>query len=195
MGNGRVEEEKSEVLRRHQNNCADVPDAAAFRSVLSKTTSASKSSEVISSSYEDEFVDSNMMPPLQPPQGVVTDQDGLIVPKKLMNPCLESSDRQNLHRELMFNQKLGKSVLNQKSELQKALQKQKERQMMSEQKQIHIQHKTDTVNGELERAILQRAQRLESSQKSMSTQEDINGQLNPEYLTARAKLRHTIDTK
>lgn len=90
----------------------------------------------------------------------------------------------------------GKSVLNQKTELQKALAKQKERHFVAEQK-LHMQqqHKSDTVNGELERAILQRAQRLENSQKSMSTQEDINGQLNPEYLNARAKLRHTIDTK
>lgn len=89
--------------------------------------------------------------------------------------------------------------MNQKTELQKALAKQKERQFAAEQKmqlqQQQQQHKIDTVNGELERAILQRAQRLENSQKMMSTQEDINGQLNPEYLNARAKLRHTIDTK
>uniref|UniRef100_T1IUW6 SH3 domain-containing protein n=1 Tax=Strigamia maritima TaxID=126957 RepID=T1IUW6_STRMM len=50
--------------------------------------------------------------------GHLTD-DGLIVPKKLSNPCVESKDRQNLHKELLFNQKIGKNVLNQKSELQK----------------------------------------------------------------------------
>lgn len=33
-------------------------------------------------------------------------EDGLILPKKLVNPCLDSSDRQNLHRELLFNQKV-----------------------------------------------------------------------------------------
>lgn len=37
---------------------------------------------------------------------IVRDEEGLIVPKKLINPCLESSDRQNLHRELLFNQKM-----------------------------------------------------------------------------------------
>lgn len=42
----------------------------------------------------------------QPPHGVVTDSDGLILPKKLMNPCLESKDRKDLHRELMFNNKV-----------------------------------------------------------------------------------------
>lgn len=47
-----------------------------------------------------------MMPPINHSQGVMTDSQGLIVPKKLANPCLESMDRQNLHRELMFNQKM-----------------------------------------------------------------------------------------
>lgn len=31
---------------------------------------------------------------------------GLILPKKLLNPCLESKERKNLHRELLFNQKM-----------------------------------------------------------------------------------------
>lgn len=58
-----------------------------------------------------EIVDHNpisMMPPMQQSQSapVPTDSHGLIVPKKLANPCLESSDRKNLHRELMFNQKM-----------------------------------------------------------------------------------------
>lgn len=35
-----------------------------------------------------------------------TDEEGLILPKKLINPCLESRDRQNLHRELLFNNKV-----------------------------------------------------------------------------------------
>lgn len=33
-------------------------------------------------------------------------EDGLILPKKLHNPCADSSDRQSLHRELLFNQKM-----------------------------------------------------------------------------------------
>lgn len=31
---------------------------------------------------------------------------GLITPRRLVNPCLESSPRQDLHRELLFNQKM-----------------------------------------------------------------------------------------
>lgn len=33
-------------------------------------------------------------------------QDGLILPRKPVNPCLTSADHQNLHRELLFNQKM-----------------------------------------------------------------------------------------
>lgn len=33
-------------------------------------------------------------------------QDGIILPRKPVNPCLTSADHQNLHRELLFNQKM-----------------------------------------------------------------------------------------
>lgn len=33
------------------------------------------------------------------------DDNGLIMPKKLANPNLDSSSKKNLHKELMFNQK------------------------------------------------------------------------------------------
>jgi hypothetical protein len=39
------------------------------------------------------------------PSGNMSDE-GLILPKKLINPCLESKERLDLHRELMFNQKV-----------------------------------------------------------------------------------------
>lgn len=79
-------------------------------------------------------------------------------------------------------------MLNQKSELQKALQKQKERHFISEQQQ---QQKPDqSLGGELGRVIMQRAQRLEDLQKVNQCSEEVN-QLNPEYLKARAKLRAT----
>lgn len=38
--------------------------------------------------------------------GGAGDGSGLIAPKRLINPCLESTPRQDLHRELMFNQKM-----------------------------------------------------------------------------------------
>lgn len=36
---------------------------------------------------------------------VVLDKDGLVVPRKPANPCVESMERRDLHRELMFHQK------------------------------------------------------------------------------------------
>lgn len=37
--------------------------------------------------------------------GVVVDKEGLVVPRKPANPCIESMERRDLHRELMFHQK------------------------------------------------------------------------------------------
>merc|ERR1711874_532657 len=48
------------------------------------------------------------------------DEQGLIIPKKLVNPNLESTEKKSLHRELKFNQKAGINVLNQKTELERA---------------------------------------------------------------------------
>ncbi|XP_053657659.1 LOW QUALITY PROTEIN: protein FAM107B [Anopheles marshallii] len=136
-----------------------------------------------------------MMRPISSNQSVMTDAQGLIVPKKLVNPVLESIDRQNLHREMMFNQKIGKSVLNQKSELQRALEKQKERQVLAAQ---NLAKQTEqTIASELGRVIMQRAQRLEQQKGGSGTgpTDPTGGSINPEYLNARAKLRATVDTK
>uniref|UniRef100_A0A182N1B7 Uncharacterized protein n=1 Tax=Anopheles dirus TaxID=7168 RepID=A0A182N1B7_9DIPT len=136
-----------------------------------------------------------MMRPMNTSQSVMTDAQGLIVPKKLVNPVLESIDRQNLHREMMFNQKIGKSVLNQKSELQRALEKQKERQVLAAQ--TLTKQTEQTIASELGRVIMQRAQRLEQQKGGSGTggPDATGGSINPEYLNARAKLRATVDTK
>lgn len=33
-------------------------------------------------------------------------EEGLILPRKPQNPCVDDKDRQNLHRELLFNKKM-----------------------------------------------------------------------------------------
>ncbi|XP_055622910.1 protein FAM107B isoform X2 [Toxorhynchites rutilus septentrionalis] len=137
-----------------------------------------------------------MMPPINhaAASGAMTDAQGLIVPKKITNPCLESMDRQNLHRELMFNQKMGKNVLNQKSELQRALEKQKERQVLAAQNLAKQQAQEQSIANELGRVIMQRAARLEQKNLAAAAagnQQDQADSINPEYLNARAKLRAT----
>lgn len=39
-------------------------------------------------------------------QGEGTGPEGLIAPRRLPNPCLDSPQRMDLHRELMFNQRM-----------------------------------------------------------------------------------------
>ncbi|SPP79605.1 protein FAM107B isoform X1 [Drosophila guanche] len=125
------------------------------------------------------------------PTGVQTDSEGLILPKKLINPCMENTDRKELHRELKFNARIGKSVLNQKSELQRAYDKQKERHAAAEH------HSPDAelvggipgLKGELGRVILERAQKHEAAQKQDADESDDRQYVNPEYLNVRAKLR------
>lgn len=82
-------------------------------------------------------------------------------------------------------------MLNQKSELQKALQKQKERQIIHAAEAQRQQQHEHGLNGELERVIMQRAQRIESLHNGSNHNDDADNQLNPEYLNARAKLRAT----
>ncbi|XP_066246508.1 protein FAM107B isoform X1 [Euwallacea similis] len=107
--------------------------------------------------------------------------DGLIAPRKPANPVREDPGRQNLHRELRFNQKMGKSVLNQKSELQRALEKHKDN-AAKKQLEHHIAEKTP----ELEKVIADRARRLEGPPKQENEEDKV---INKEFLQARMKLK------
>lgn len=85
-------------------------------------------------------------------------------------------------------------MLNQKSELQRVLDKQKERQFAAAQQQQQQQMTIagrDNLGGELGRVIMQRAQRLESLQNSQPSQDEELKRINPEYVNARAKLKAT----
>lgn len=44
--------------------------------------------------------------PPPPPPAPHIGPDGFILPRKLLNPCLQSANHQDLHRELRFNQKM-----------------------------------------------------------------------------------------
>ncbi|RZC35749.1 protein FAM107B [Asbolus verrucosus] len=122
-----------------------------------------------------------------PPPPLLT-EDGLIIPRKPANPVKENSERQNLHKELMFNQKIGKNVLNQKSELQRALEKQKENRAKKEMEN-HLATKTP----ELEKAIADRAKRLQANTNDEKNEDD--KVINKEFLQARMKLKNRSDSK
>ncbi|XP_064539003.1 protein FAM107B isoform X1 [Drosophila montana] len=128
------------------------------------------------------------------PTGVQTDAEGLILPKKLINPCIENTDRKELHRELKFNARIGKSVLNQKTELQRAYEKQKERHAAAAAAAAIEQHSPEAelagLQGELGRVIMERAQKHgAAAQKQNAEDAEERQYVNPEYLNVRAKLR------
>nr|CAI5846942.1 unnamed protein product [Callosobruchus analis] len=113
-------------------------------------------------------------------------EDGLILPRKPANPIKENTERQNLHRELLFNQKVGKNVLNQKTELQKALEKQKDN-LAKKELESYIASKTP----ELEKVIADRAKRLQSS----TDKDEDDKVINKELLEVRMKLKTRNDVK
>jgi hypothetical protein len=80
-------------------------------------------------------------------------------------------------------------VLNQKTELQRALEKQKERQLIAAQNEMKKDCQTSSLHGELGKVIMERAQKSKSKE-DQTLNNDKNDYLNDEYLKARAKLQH-----
>ncbi|EFX76256.1 hypothetical protein DAPPUDRAFT_322434 [Daphnia pulex] len=124
--------------------------------------------------------------------GVVMDKEGLVVPRKPPNPCIASMERRDLHRELAFHQKTGKAVLNQKSELQRALQKQREVQSRKE-----VEKERLSTRSALEITLEKRAQRLEELERGFTTNESKQQPMSPEstneFLRMHAKLRGRVE--
>jgi len=118
------------------------------------------------------------------------DKDGLVVPRKPANPCVDSNERRDLHRELLFNQKIGKPVLNQKSELQKAMQKHREHQNRKEEEMERLSSRSS-----LEKVLEQRARRLEELERGINSElEDVRKSSEPnEFLRMHAKLRGRVE--
>ncbi|XP_033190467.2 uncharacterized protein LOC117156981 isoform X1 [Bombus vancouverensis nearcticus] len=130
--------------------------------------------------------------PPPPPPAPHMGPDGLILPRKPYNPYLTSSNHKDLRRELLFNQKVGKNVLNQKSELQRALEKQREAASRREAERNREENYKDDPRTALQRAIEQRAKHIEMAlEQSQPTTEPPSNLL----VTARAKLRPRTDSQ
>lgn len=130
--------------------------------------------------------------PPPPPPAPHMGPDGLILPRKPYNPCLISTNHKDLHRELLFNQKIGKNVLNQKSELQRALEKHREAASRREAERIREESYKDDPRTALQRAIEQRARHIQLTQEqSQATTEPSSNLL----VTARAKLRPRTESQ
>ncbi|XP_032667490.1 uncharacterized protein LOC116842406 isoform X2 [Odontomachus brunneus] len=128
--------------------------------------------------------------PPPPPPAPHMGPDGLILPKKPYNPCLTSTNHKDLHRELLFNQKIGRNVLNQKSELQRALEKQREAASRREAERNREESYKDDPRTALQRAIEQRARHIQITEQSQMRTEPSNL-----LITARAKLRPRTESQ
>merc|ERR1711953_1259572 len=87
---------------------------------------------------------------------VQLDPNGFVLPKKLFNPCVESRECQELHREIKWNAKAGVNVLNTKSELERVMEKRNRHR--KNQEKIVEQEATKTP---FQKMLEERAKRLE----------------------------------
>ncbi|XP_072292023.1 protein FAM107B isoform X2 [Eucyclogobius newberryi] len=128
-----------------------------------------------------------------PPRSVMAEPDylegpcdELIKPKKLLNPVKSSRNHQDLHRELLMNQKRGLAPQN-KPELQKVLEKRKREQVLKAQREEQEAHKK---RSDLEIELHKRQQKLEQleldQQKNEEEQENT-----PEFVKMKSNLRRT----
>jgi hypothetical protein len=92
------------------------------------------------------------------------DEEGLVIPRKPQNPCIESSERKSLHKEMLWNQKVGKNVLDTKNELEKVMAKRKD-----EAKKKELDKEKLSRRSSLER-------RLEEQQLKIKLQEECANQ-------------------
>jgi len=122
------------------------------------------------------------------------DEDGLILPKKLINPCLESKEIKDLHRELKINQRIGKDVLHQKCELTKVLEKRaraKEQKEKEAQEGKQLQRKTSFERKLQEQALKIMAAEQGSRDGSKGGEDSGHGRESdqaPEFLRIHAKI-------
>jgi len=87
-------------------------------------------------------------------RSALKDENGLILPRKITNPCLESLPVKDIQREMKWNKKKGINLLDNKSELQKALEKHKN---MTKQK---VKEDENNSGSDFEKVLAARAERL-----------------------------------
>ncbi|XP_050712325.1 uncharacterized protein LOC126996144 isoform X6 [Eriocheir sinensis] len=117
------------------------------------------------------------------------DEKGLIMPKKLVNPNMESTEKKSLHRELLYNQKRGVSVLNQKTELQKAMEKHNDKKVLKE-----IQKEKEASLTPFQKALDERAQKLEQMEKAENKDPE-NEKATCEFQKIHAKVRAKMEVQ
>ncbi|XP_067915675.1 protein FAM107B-like isoform X1 [Heterodontus francisci] len=116
----------------------------------------------------------------------IDDEDSaeLIKPKKLINPVKSSKNHQDLHRELIINQKRGIAPQN-KPELQRVMEQRKRDQVVKQRKEEEAQKKSD-----LEQELMKRQQRLDQIEQEKLNAEEKRENA-PEFVKMKDNLRRT----
>ncbi|XP_033878674.2 actin-associated protein FAM107A-like isoform X1 [Acipenser ruthenus] len=112
--------------------------------------------------------------------------DDLIKPKKLLNPVKASKSHQELHRELLMNQKRGTGIEN-KPELQRVLEHRKRDQHIRKKKE---EEEALRLKSPFEQELLKRQQKLDQLEKEQDEQDERPGNA-PEFLKVKENLRRT----
>ncbi|XP_053321313.1 protein FAM107B isoform X2 [Spea bombifrons] len=135
----------------------------------------------VDSEYLDPYLGINSI--MAEPDYMESDNPELIKPHKLINPVKISRNHQDLHRELLMNQKRGLSPQN-KPELQKVMEKRKRDQVIKQQKEQAEQKKT-----EFEIELQKRHQMLEELEMEKNKTEEQENK--PEFLKVKGNLKRT----
>lgn len=127
--------------------------------------------------------------------GMKVNEEGLIVPKKLHNPCLESRSVRDLNHEIRWNAKTGHNVLDKKTELQKAMEKRSVKAQTKE-RQISVEAEKTPFQKMLE----ERAKRLEQTEErqngtSSGNSSEDSGHCSPEPVNEIQRVRASLKNK
>ncbi|XP_043570125.1 protein FAM107B isoform X1 [Chiloscyllium plagiosum] len=133
---------------------------------------------------EPELPDFKMSAMAEPDYMDDEDSAELIKPRKLVNPVKTSKNHQELHRELIINQKRGIAGQN-KPELQRVMEQRKRDQVVKQKKEEEALKKSD-----LEQELMKRQQRLDQIEQERLNAEEKRENA-PEFVKMKDNLRRT----
>ena len=110
------------------------------------------------------------------------DEEGLITPKKIPNPVLDSRDHKDLKKEIAWNKKAGINVLDKKTDLQKHMEK---RSRNNEEKNRKVEEE-ETNKTPLQKMFDAKGIKPQTDDEAGNSSE--NSEKN-EYLDMRGKLK------
>jgi len=125
------------------------------------------------------------------------DDEGLVIPRKPHNPCIDSTERRSLNKEIVWNQKVGKNVLEQKNELQKVMEKRND-----EKKKKEMAAEKLTRRSSLERRLEEQQLKLKLHEESESVgnssspdkEKDKDDSPQSEFLKIYSKMKSANET-